>query len=98
MSTLKVKTGSDKGTSEWIMKEHGSWEDANYAEDHVCAILQRESSKSVMILTKEEAETLLKSINYQLSAGWDGWEDYKEEMAVMSSWRGYKRRLRKALS
>ncbi len=95
--TVKIKAGAYNGTHEWMMKEYGSWEDHNCTEDHVCAILHREMDKPNIELTIEEAEKLLKSINYHCSVGWDIWDSPQQELAIKSTWRGYKSRLEKAI-
>lgn len=100
MTTIKIKKGSYSNTEEWIMKEYGSWEDHNNAKDHVCAIVQRENSteSNYMLLTETEAQTLLKSAEYQYSAGWDGWDNPLDGKRYESCMKGYINRIKKALN
>lgn len=95
--TIKIKGGAESGTEEWRMKEYGSWEDHDCAESHTVGIINREMGNSIWTLTLAEVEELWKSISYQCSAGWDVWDSPEEERAIKSCWRGYKRRLEKAL-
>jgi hypothetical protein len=97
---LKIKKGSYSYTEEWIMKEYGSWEDHNNDKDHVCAIVQRENAtkSSYFFITKEEAKTLLKSAEYQYSAGWDGWDNPMEKQWFEKCMNGYADRIKKALN
>lgn len=99
-TTLKIKKGSYSWTEEWAMKEYGSWEDHNNAKDHVCAIVQRENATKLpyFLLTEDEAKALLKSAEYQCSAGWDGWETPMEKQLFEKCMKGYVNRIKKALS
>lgn len=95
METIKIKVLAHEGTDEWMMKEYGSWEDHDKSPNHVCAILNREMNKKYMVLTRQEAETLLKSVSYHCSAMWDGNERIKY---WMKTWTAYRNAIQKALS
>lgn len=65
---ITISTRNSAAIEEWKRKEEGSYEDSNKSQSHVFAILNRFGGK--VTLTKEEAETVLKSGSYQ-STGWD---------------------------
>ena len=68
--TIRVKWGQKESTSEWIMKEHGSYEDSGNSPSHVVGILEREYSKKkpYLEITIDEANTIKESAEYQNGA------------------------------
>lgn len=94
MEIIKIKHGSESGYDEWMYKEYGSWEDHDCAPDHVYSILQREIGGTHMEITREEAETLLKSISFHANGNtWD-----EATLGDKACWRGYENRIKKALA
>lgn len=65
---ITIKTTRSHAVHEWMMKEYGSWEDHNKDVNHACASLQRFGGN--VKLTREQAEELIKSGEYQ-STGWN---------------------------
>jgi hypothetical protein len=96
---LYLKVLGSLGTDEWFYKEEGSWEDHDYALNHVCAIIKRECEKDKMELTHKEAETLLVSISHHAHAGYDSWDFSPLQIeAIKRTWRAYEKNLKKLLS
>lgn len=90
---LRIRHGSEEGYWEWMEKEYPSYEDSNESPDHVWAILHRECSGASMSVTFKEAEKLLESITYHAAPhSWD-----LATSAEKACWRGYKRRILKAM-
>lgn len=67
--------------AEWMGKEEGSWEDYQKNSDtkkHVHQILYDSAEGKWQVASKEEAETLLRSAEYQQH--WDDPDDYTKRM------------------
>ena len=69
MKTLTFDIRRSKAIEEWKMKEEGSYEDSKRSPDHVFAILNTFRGK--VILTEEQAATVIKSGQYHSTA----WND-----------------------
>lgn len=99
---IRIKKLGRLGTDEWSYKEEGSYEDSGRSKDHVFAILNREywdSKGDYMNLTRKEAETLLESIKYHCTAGWDAWDHEPLQVAaIQRTWRAYRKALTNALN
>lgn len=69
MNTITVNIRQSSAIEEWMMKEEGSYEDSKRSQNHVFAILK--AFRGNVSLTKEQADTVIKSGNYHSTA----WND-----------------------
>ena len=93
MNLIRIKAGAEPPYDEWMYKEYGSFEDHNEAPDHVYAILEREQYKPYIEVTRTEAEVLFTSIKYH--ADGNSWDNALP--SDKAGWRGWERRIEKAL-